>query len=307
MKLQKASHIPYPQLDKARQYSPQMLAIPAPEQSLLYLQRTIGNQAVQRYLNRPIDAANLQVTPQKGAGTMLQRSWESEQLDSRVEAKAVSEVSAQCGLQKRKITYQTKDKKPTDPLGSTASHLTIEYAVDAETGQVTLGCMQPEYTITIFKPYVTSDNFVEKFTPLMEKYWNKYDGDMQKFSEDHAVGNFNYYDQTLRHEQKHADSRNLALMDLMPQYKRFLKDFDGLTKGEAHFIDLTNRYWKTAWDEGAENTIKHERIHYLDAVEMVEEYQRRVGDEPPTKSWGEQVNDTINEGISSALGGLFGW
>jgi hypothetical protein len=257
--------------------------------ALLHWQRKIGNQAVQRHLNHlpGVTPANLQrnASPTSPISTaakpnLLQRSWGDEKLDSRIEPESVSEVSAGCGVTKRKVTKETKKKGASDPFGSTSSKLLIEYAVD-ESGNVMLGCLKPEFAITIFSPYITSDEFVEKFTPLMERLWDKYEGNIQAFSEDRDVQNFNYYDQTMRHEEMHVGARMLAIYDLLPGYKQFLKDTDGLKKGEAHFLDMTDRYWASAWDEQAENVTPHERIHYLDARLMVEEYQQRAGTERP--------------------------
>lgn len=268
--------------------------------ALLHWQRKIGNQAVQRNLsklpgvtppatlqrNTPI-APTISTTNKPG---LLQRGWGDEKLDARIEPKAVGEAKADCGVAKRKVTKLHKERGATDPFGSTESKLIVEYTVD-ESDHVTLGCLRPEFTITIFTPFITSDEFIEKFTPLMQKLWDKYKGNIQTFSEDRDVRNFNYYDQTMRHEEMHVGARMLAIYDLLPRYKRFLKDTDGLKKGEAHFLDMTDRFWASGWDEQAEIVTPHERIHYLDARLMVEEYQHRAGTERPKRTATEKLWD----------------
>ena len=259
--------------------------------SILYLQQTIGNQAVQRYLGDLSPARSAELTLQRASASpptisvaahpsMLQRSWGSEKLDSRVEPKKIDAVTAGCGVKKRTVEYQTGKKGPIDPFGSTESKLTIEYAVD-DAGQITLGCLRPQFVVTIFSPYVTSDEFVEEFSPLMDMLWEKYDGDIDAFGKDPKVGNFNYYDQTMRHEEMHVNARNLAVIDLLPQFKRFLKDTDALKKGETYFLEKVDFFWAAGWDDETEKKISHERIHELDARNMVEEYQRRAGTEKP--------------------------
>jgi hypothetical protein len=260
--------------------------------SILYLQQTIGNQAVQRYLDGLTPVGSAQPSLQRALaspaitvaaadpGALLQRSWGNEKLDSRVESQKVDEATEGCGVKKRKVEYNTQKKGPINPYGATASKLLIDYAVD-DAGKVTLGCLRPEFIITIYSPYVTSDEFVEKFSPLMEMLWEKYEGDIDAFGKDSKVENFNYYDQTLRHEEMHVNARNLAVIDLLPQFKRFLKDSGGLEKGEAYFLDRVDFFWAAGWDDETEKKISHERIHELDARNMVEEYQRRAGTEKP--------------------------
>ena len=258
--------------------------------NILYLQQTIGNQAVQRYLGNSTPLASTEPTLQRAPASpaisagahvpMIQRSWGSEKLDSRVEPQKQDAVTAGCGVKKRKVEYKTDKKGATDPYGSTQSKLLIDYAVD-EADQITLGCLRPQFVVTIFSPYVTSENFVEEFSPLMDMLWEKYDGDIDAFGKDPKVANFNYYDQTMRHEEMHVNARNLAVIDLLPQFKRFLKDTDALKKGETYFLEKVDFFWAAGWDDETEKKISHERIHELDARNMVEEFQRRVGTEKP--------------------------
>lgn len=280
------------------------LAVSSSSRQLLHLQRTIGNQALQRYLATPAQTAN--ATPMISRAPVLQarlqRSWGDEKLDSRIEPQKTGDADGACSVAKRKVTVQTKKKGATNPYGSTASKLYIDYSV-SDDDRVTLGCLRPEFVITMYSPYITSENFVEEFTPLMEKLWDKYDGDIQAFSEDHAVRNFNYYDQTMRHEQMHVGARMMAIYDLLPRYKQFLKDTDGLKKGEAHFLEMTDRFWASGWDDEAETITPHERIHYLDARIMVEEYRSRAGtDKPKKKTLFDSVVDTAVDSISGFFG-----
>lgn len=255
--------------------------------TMLHWQRQIGNQAVQRHLDQlpGMIPDTVQRTPSNQIsrsteqGT-LQRDWDSDQLDSRIEPTSVGDTSGGCTVKKRTVDYITAPQPERGSYGSTASKLVVEYAVD-DTGNITLGSLRPEFTVTIYTPFITSDDFVEAFTPLMEKFWDTYEGDMAKFSEDHDVGNFNYYDQTLRHEEKHVSARNLAVIDLVPQFKQFMKDSGALTKGEENFKERASYFWKSGWDEMTEAKITHKRIHELDARNMVDEYQRRVGTEKP--------------------------
>ncbi len=248
---------------------------------IMRLQQLIGNQQVMRTVNYvrandPVSSQQLPglrgITP--GKRSVLQRFGEDDQLDSRIETKSVDSVS-ECSVAPRKVKFEEKERTPAGSFGTTGSQVTIEYSVD-ESGYIKLGKLRPLYTVTIFTPYVTSDKFVEKFTPLMEKLWDEYDGDIQAFSEDSAVRNFHYYDQTLRHEMQHVGSRQLALYDALDHYKDFLDMTDGLKKGEDHFKDMTDRFWATAWDDYTEQVVTHERIHYLDALQMVREYQQRM-------------------------------
>src|SRR5690606_25667174 len=120
---------------------------------ILRLQRTIGNQALQRYLNTP--TATTPIVSRVPSHPLLQRGKGDEKLDSRVEAQKTDDASMSCGVAKRKVVKQEKKRGPTDPFGSTASKLYIDYSVD-EDDKVTLSCLRPEFVITIFTPYITS-------------------------------------------------------------------------------------------------------------------------------------------------------
>ena len=243
------------------------------------MQQTVGNQHMLRAVNyvRLNNAESSRQLPAvRGISThkdtVLQRA--EHDLEPRVDVENVGSVSTS-KVEQRKVEFKEDERKTGDPFGSTESHVTVEYAVD-ESGHITLGNLRPNYVVTIYTPYITHDEFIEKFTPLMEKLWDKYDGDIEAFSNDMEVRNFHYYDQTMRHEMKHVSARQLALYDALPQYKRFLKSMDALNKGEDFFKEQSDYYWRVAWNEGAENVITHERIHYLDALQMVREYQQRM-------------------------------
>jgi hypothetical protein len=260
------------------------------------MHQTMGNQAVMRavnYVRLNDPASSQQLPPVRGIASGVQRTLiqrEEHDLEPRVDIENVG-TAGEMKVEPRKVEIQEKDQKTGDPFGSTASHVTIEYAVD-ESGQVSVGSLRPNYTITIYTPYITSDEFIEKFTPLMQKLWEKYDGDIAAFSEDTEVRNFHYYDQTLRHEMQHVGARQLALYDALKQYKHYLKDSGGLTKGEDVFKEKTDYYWRVAWNEGAEKVIPHERIHYLDALQMVREYQQR-GPDVESPGWMQWIKDKL--------------
>jgi len=239
---------------------------------LLQLQRTVGNQAVLRHIEAkggPAPAAD-------GVGDIV---------DSRIELERVDSVPAKPVLKERKVTYKEAKSAANTSLGTTESKLTIEYAVD-ETGRISIGAIRPEYVITIYTPYVSREEFVPKFGPIMEKLWDEHDGNMQSFSESADVRNFNYEPQTKRHEEMHVASRQLALRDLVRKYLDFLGDNGLLTGSVTAFTEKTHFYWKVAWDERVKEIVTHDQIYYLDAVTMVEEYRQRASEVEEKKESG---------------------
>ncbi len=247
-------------------------ATPAPRNAILQLQHTIGNRAVQRQ----IEAALAREGRGPGGGVDI--------VDTRVELVEVA-VASKPSLKERKVTYKEEKETPTSSLGTTESKLTIEYAVDAETGAISIGAIRPEYVITISTPYIGREDFVRKFGPIMEKLWDQYDGDIMAFSKSADVRNFHYEPQTKRHEEMHVTSRQLALRDIVPDYLGYMRREGFLDAGVSKFKDQTHFYLKTAWDEKVEKIVSHEQIYYLDAVTMVEEYRQRMSEEEAEDPW----------------------
>jgi hypothetical protein len=259
---------------------------------LVQLQRIVGNQAVQRRIEseRPSAAAT------ESGGDIV---------DTRIELQRVDSVPPKPVLKERKVTYKEEKSAANTSLGTAESKLTIEYAVD-EKGRISVGALRPEYIITIYTPYVSSEDFVSKFGPIMDKLWDEHDGNMQSFSESADVRNFNYEPQTRRHEEMHVASRQLALRDRVPDYLGFLND-NGLLDGSVtKFIEKTHFYWKVAWDERVKEIITHEQIYYLD-VAMVEEYRQRASEaEPRADSWAASSRVSVNPGRRTRLYRMWG-
>jgi len=190
----------------------------------------------------------------------------------------VSAVEGRPVIKEKSVTYEEEKKTTTTGFGATESKVSIDYAVDPETGAVTVGALRPEYIVTTYTPAVQPGEFVREFGPIMETLWDKFDGNMQAFSESYAVRNFNYAPQTLRHENMHVAVRQLALKDLLPEYLGYLKRTKALAS-VREFLNATDMYMRVAWNERCEKIMPHERIHYLDAVTMVEEYRQRAAEE----------------------------
>lgn len=214
-------------------------------------------------------------------------------VDSRVDLVEVASVEGKPTLKERKVTYKEEKGAANTGLGATESKVTIEYAVDPVSGEIRVGAIRPEYIITIYTPYVSREDFVSKFGPIMDLLWETHKGDIMSFSQSSEVRGFNYEPQTKRHEEMHVASRQLALRDIVPQYVGYMKRTGYLTKGVGTFLHQTNQYFKVGWDDRVEEIVKHEWIYYLDAAAMVEEYRQRMSEE-------EQPEEE-----SEGLGGLF--
>lgn len=241
--------------------------IPAPaardhRPGLLHLQQTVGNQAVRRSI--------------EGRGGIIRRAPGS--LDSRVDPVEVTAADATPVVKERKVSYEEARKGANDPFGATESNVRIEYSVD-DTGAVTVGALRPEYVVTLYTPVIQSDEFVEKFGPIAGLLWDRHGGNMAEWAQSSEVANFNYGPQTLRHENMHVAARQLALRDILPGYLGFLKR-TGARSSVSQFLEKTDLYFRVAWNERAEQIAPHERIHYLDAVTMLEEYRQRAATEP---------------------------
>ncbi len=233
---------------------------------ILKLQRAVGNQAVQRRFEArrgPEEAAS--------DGTDI--------VDSRVDLVRVDSVEGKPSLKERKVTYKDAKSAANTSLGTAESKLTIEYAVDAETGEIRVGAMRPEYIITIYTPYVASGEFVRKFGPIMETLWDEHGGDVMAFSQSNAVRGFNYEPQTRRHEEMHVASRQLALRDQVPRYLKYMRDNGFFGAGVSKFEEQTHFYLKVGWDERVKEIVTHDRIYFIDAQTMVEEYRQRASEE----------------------------
>jgi hypothetical protein len=250
---------------------------------MLQLQRMVGNRAVQRR----VEAALRRLDGPDSGGV--------DKTDSRVELKEVASVEGKPALKERKVTY--KEAKPASPgdLGATESKVTIEYAVDAATGEIRVGAIRPEYTITIYTPYVSYGAFIREFGPIIEKLWEDYGGDIRAFSESPEFLGFHYEPQTMRHEQMHVSSRQLALRDMVPDYLDYTNRMGYFSKGVGDFLHQTGQYFRTRWNERVEEIVTHEDIYYLDAVTMVEEYRQRMSEE----------EEPEEEGVSGLLKGVF--
>ncbi|MEX0782909.1 MAG: hypothetical protein WD557_09680 [Dehalococcoidia bacterium] len=250
---------------------------------ILQLQRIVGNRAVQRRIEAALRGPD---GPESGGADIT---------DSRIDLVEVASVEGKPTLKQRKVTYKEQKKTAPDGLGATESRVTIEYAVDAETGEIRVGSIRPEYIVTIYTPYVSYGEFVRQFGPIIEKLWTEHGGDIMAFSQSREFLRFHYEPQTRRHEEMHVASRQLALRDQVPRYLKYMRDNGFFTAGVSKFEDQTHFYLKVGWDERVEEIVSHEQIYFLDAQTMVEEYRQRASEEEAPESGAGGWRDFLSQ------------